>query len=321
MRFELHCHSTCSDGTESPIAVAARAAERKVAVFALTDHDTCAGSAVTVAGARAIRAVELSCDDDGRTVHILAYDRRSPIAGGGDPDGFAGPTGISSGQGGAGPLPRARSIALGHGAGGLPRGIDRGGPWSVLEAKLAAVREARKNRVRVMAQRLTRRGITIDVESLIAEAEQAASAGRSMGRPDLARAMVAAGAASSIQDAFARHLYDGGPVDVPHHALPLGDAIAIGRDAGAAMSLAHPHLYGDRSAHYLRRHKADGLTGLEAFYGAYDPRERARWIALADQLGVTCTGGSDWHGPETPNVAPGVDLPDDRSAALLSWLS
>jgi predicted metal-dependent phosphoesterase TrpH len=265
MRFELHCHSTCSDGTESPEQVAARAAERGVAVFALTDHDTCAGSAVTVAGARVIRAVELSCDDDGRTVHVLAFDR--------------------------------------------------GGPWGALEATLEAVREARRNRLRVMAARLVQRGITIDVEALVAEAGR-----RAIGRPDLARAMVAAGAASSVKDAFARHLYDRGPVDVPNRALALRDAIEIGQKAGAAMSLAHPHLYDDRSAHYLKRHMADGLTGIEAFYGAYDPRGRARWIALADRLGATCTGGSDWHGPEAPNASPGVDLPDDRSAALLAWL-
>jgi 3',5'-nucleoside bisphosphate phosphatase len=266
MRFELHCHSTCSDGTEPPEQVAARAAERAVAVFALTDHDTCAGSGVTVAGARVLRAVELSCDDDGRTVHVLAFDR--------------------------------------------------GGPWHTLEARLTAVREARCNRLRVMAARLARRGIAIDVEALITDAAR-----RSIGRPDLARAMVAAGAASSVKDAFARHLYDGGPVDVPHHGLSLRDAIAIGRQAGAALSLAHPHLYDDRSAGYLRRYQAEGLTGIEAFYGAYDPGERARWIALADRLGLTCTGGSDWHGPGTSNAAPGVDLPDDRSAALLAWLA
>jgi 3',5'-nucleoside bisphosphate phosphatase len=264
VRFELHCHSTCSDGTEAPAQVAARAAERQVAVFALTDHDTCAGSAVTVPGARVLRAVELSCDDDGRTVHVLAYDR--------------------------------------------------GGPWHTLEDRLEAVREARRNRVRVMAARLARRGITIDVEPLLADADR-----RAIGRPDLARAMVAVGAASSTKDAFARHLYDGGPVDVPHRALPLGEAIAAGRAAGAALSLAHPHLYDERSAHYLRRYQAEGLTGIEAFYGPYDPRERARWIALADRIGATCTGGSDWHGPES-TAAPGVDLPDDRSAALLVWL-
>jgi len=266
MRFELHCHSTCSDGTESPEQVAARAAERGVAVFALTDHDTCAGSAVTVAGARVLRAVEISCDDGGRTVHVLAFDR--------------------------------------------------GGAWDALETRLGAVREARRNRVRVMAARLARRGIALDIEPLVADADR-----RSIGRPDLARAMVAAGAASSVKDAFARHLYDGGPVDVPHQGLSLAEAVGLGRDAGAAMSLAHPHLYDERSAHYLRRHKADGLTGIEAFYGAYDPRERARWIAVADQLGATCTGGSDWHGPEAANASPGIDLPEDRSAALLAWLA
>lgn len=266
MRFELHCHSTCSDGAESPDQVAKRATERKVEVFALTDHDTCAGSAVTVEGARTLRAVEMSCDDNGRTIHVLAYDR--------------------------------------------------GGDWKPLEDRLAAVRTARTNRLRVMATRLLARGITIDIDALIAQAGH-----RSVGRPDLAKAMVAAGAATSLKDAFARHLYDGGPVDVPHAALPLTEALEIGRAANAAMSLAHPHLYDHRSVQLVRTHKDHGLTGIEAFNGAYDPRERARWTKLADQLGLTCTGGSDWHGPDEAHCQPGVDLAADRSDALVAWLA
>jgi predicted metal-dependent phosphoesterase TrpH len=265
MRFELHCHSTCSDGTEPPERVAARAAERGVVVFALTDHDTCAGSHVTVAGARVMRAVELSCDDAGRTVHVLAYDR--------------------------------------------------GGDWSLIEARLTRVREARKNRLRVMGAKLAQRGIALDLGPLLAEAEH-----RSVGRPDLARALVAAGAVTSVKDAFTRHLFDRGPVDVPHSSLPLAEAVELGAAAGAALSLAHPHLYDERSARYLRQFSGAGLTGIEAYYGAYDPRERGRWIALADELGATCTGGSDWHGPENSNAPPGVDLPEDRSAALVAWL-
>src|ERR1043165_5363080 len=81
MRFELHCHSTCSDGTETADTVADRATARAVEIFALTDHDTCAGTDTTrsrqTATLRALRAVEISCDEPitGRTLHVLAYDR------------------------------------------------------------------------------------------------------------------------------------------------------------------------------------------------------------------------------------------------------
>ncbi len=267
MRWELHCHSTCSDGTEDATKVAARAAERGVTVFALTDHVTCSATCLAVDGARSIRAVEMSCDDNGRTVHVLAYDR--------------------------------------------------GGDWASLEARLESVRVARKNRLRVMGTKLAQRGIKLeaDIERLIGEADK-----RSVGRPDLARAMVAAGAVTSMKEAFSRHLFDGGPVDVPHSALPIVEALAAGRAAGAAMSLAHPHLYDERAAPMLRRLQPEGLTGLEAYYGVYDSRERARWIAVADQLKLVCTGGSDWHGPEEAKGPVGVDLPEDRSDALMRWL-
>lgn len=264
MRFELHCHSTCSDGTEAPDRVAARAAERAVEVFALTDHDTCAGSAVTVPNARVLRAVEISCDHKGRTIHVLAFDR-----------------------GGAG--------------------------WAALEERITTVRVARINRIRVMAARLEQRGVKIDVEPLIAEGAE-----RSIGRPDLARLMVAGGHVTSMKEAFSRHLFDGGPVDVPNKALSMADAIAAGREANAAMSLAHPHLYDSMSFEMVREYE---LGGIEAFYGRYDARERKRWIELADERGLVCTGGSDWHGPDESEVVCGVDLPPDRSDTLLRWLT
>jgi hypothetical protein len=262
LRVELHCHSTCSDGTDAPERVAARAVERGVALFALTDHDTCAGSHVEVAGARTLRAVELSCDDRGRTIHVLAYDR--------------------------------------------------GGAWDALGSKLESVRVARGNRLRVMAAKLASRGIRIDVEPLVAE-----SARRSVGRPDLARAMVACGAATSFKDAFSRHLYDGGPVDVPHHALSLADALAAAREAGAALALAHPHLYGDSGERLLRTHRE--ITGVEAFYSGYEAREQKRWLDLAKELSLTPTGGSDSHGDDGTPL--GIDLPEDRANRILEWLA
>lgn len=265
MRFELHCHSTESDGAETPAEVVARAQTRAIDVFALTDHDRCTIAAFP--GARVLRGVEISCHEptSGRTVHVLAYDRS-----------------------------------------------DGGADWVALEAALANVCEARRHRLRTMAAKLEQRGISIDVDALLAGAH-----GRAVGRPDLAKAMVAAGYATSFKDAFARHLFDGGPIDVPNRSLHLSDALALGRAAGAAMALAHPHLYDQLGVKLLRTHKADGLAGVEAFYASYDARERARWVDLADELDLVCTAGSDSHDPTTPH---GVDVPVDRAAVLEAWL-
>lgn len=264
MLVDLHCHSTASDGEDSPSALAERAASRGVALFALTDHDSCRGSdEARPAGAIAVRGVELSCDDDGKTVHVLAYDC--------------------------------------------------GGDWSMIEARLAEVREARRRRFRVMVAKLEHRGVRVDAEAILAAAGE-----RTVGRPDLARAMVASGAASSFRDAFRRHLYDNGPVDVAQRELPLTEALALGRAAGARLALAHPHLYGDRGELLFRRHRDEGLTGVEAFYGAYDHQERNHWVEVARYFGLTCTAGSDYHKPGDPPL--GVELADKYVPALRDWL-
>jgi hypothetical protein len=73
--IELHCHSTCSDGRAPPDDVGRRAGALGAAVFALTDHDTTGGHAAVAAGCPgALRAVELTCHDGGRAVHVLCYD-------------------------------------------------------------------------------------------------------------------------------------------------------------------------------------------------------------------------------------------------------
>lgn len=81
MRVELHCHSTHSDGSFAAAEVARRAAQTGVTLFCLTDHDTCAGYAATAGelaadGTRVLRGLELSCRENGRTVHVLLYGLR-----------------------------------------------------------------------------------------------------------------------------------------------------------------------------------------------------------------------------------------------------
>jgi predicted metal-dependent phosphoesterase TrpH len=75
--IDLHVHSNASDGTDAPAEVVRRAAEAGLDVLALTDHDTQAGLAEARAarpgGLTLIPGAELSCDLDGRSVHLLAY--------------------------------------------------------------------------------------------------------------------------------------------------------------------------------------------------------------------------------------------------------
>jgi predicted metal-dependent phosphoesterase TrpH len=77
VRIDLHVHSSASDGTDPPAEVARRAAAAGLDVVALTDHDTMAGIAPAAAalppGLTLVPGLELSCLDDGRSMHLLAY--------------------------------------------------------------------------------------------------------------------------------------------------------------------------------------------------------------------------------------------------------
>jgi predicted metal-dependent phosphoesterase TrpH len=76
-RYDLHCHSTLSDGLLTPSEVVRRAAARGVAVLALTDHDEVAGLAearvaAREAGVQFIEGSELSVTWRDHTLHIVA---------------------------------------------------------------------------------------------------------------------------------------------------------------------------------------------------------------------------------------------------------
>ncbi|MFE0516626.1 PHP domain-containing protein [Streptomyces sp. NPDC058964] len=77
MRIDMHCHSTASDGTDTPAELVRNAAAAGLDVVALTDHDTTRGYAEAVAalprGLTLVTGAELSCRIDGVSMHMLAY--------------------------------------------------------------------------------------------------------------------------------------------------------------------------------------------------------------------------------------------------------
>ncbi|WP_200305877.1 PHP domain-containing protein [Streptomyces adelaidensis] len=77
MRIDLHCHSTASDGTDTPAELVRKAGAAGLDVVALTDHDTTRGYAEAIAalpeGLTLVTGAELSCRLDGVSMHMLAY--------------------------------------------------------------------------------------------------------------------------------------------------------------------------------------------------------------------------------------------------------
>ena len=78
MLIDLHTHSTCSDGTDSPAELIRRAREASLDVLALTDHDTSDGwdearQAAADHDVRLVPGMEISCRHARAGVHLLAY--------------------------------------------------------------------------------------------------------------------------------------------------------------------------------------------------------------------------------------------------------
>jgi hypothetical protein len=76
--FDLHTHSTCSDGTLRPSEVVDLALRRDLTGIALTDHDTTAGldearGAARDRGLVVLTGCELSAEHEGQPVHVLGY--------------------------------------------------------------------------------------------------------------------------------------------------------------------------------------------------------------------------------------------------------
>ena len=90
------------------------------------------------------------------------------------------------------------------------------------------------------------------------------------------------------------------------------EAIVLVHGAGGAAALAHPGRRGGRGpfdAAVLRELAGFGLDGVEVDHPAHRPEQRAEYAAIAAELDLVATGGSDWHGRErdAPPGSLGVD--------------
>ncbi len=164
-----------------------------------------------------------------------------------------------------------------------------------LVAELARARESRDTRLDRMVALMARDGIPVTVESVRAQVENGATAGR----PHIADALVAAGVVAHRDEAFARWLGNDSRYYVGHYAPDPVQAVVVVRAAGGVPVIAHPWS-GTRGRvvrdALVEEMAAGGLAGLEVHHRDHDADAVRHLAALARSLDLLVTGSSDYHG-------------------------
>lgn len=158
-----------------------------------------------------------------------------------------------------------------------------------LAPTLQALLQGRQRRAEVMVAKLADLGCAIDLPQL--------GIGVAPSRPHLASALVQAGYAKSVPEAFDRWLRDSGPAYVPYETITAQAGIALLRDCGAVPVWAHPYLFRGGTVETLLPDLIEaGLMGLEVYHPSHSPSQTRTLEQLCRQHGLLLTGGSDYHG-------------------------
>jgi len=185
----------------------------------------------------------------------------------------------------------------------------------VLTAFFEKMARERENRFIAMMDRLEELGCPLPRE------EVKESAGGSLGRPHIGRALVARGYARDLQDAFERLIGRGCPAYVPRPPLAASDAIRLLKSRKAIPVLAHPGLIKwpqEKLMAMLKAWQGAGLMGIEVYHPANE-QMYSFWDRYARQNGLLVTGGSDYHDGTPRHAMIGDTIPAWRTAAEDGW--
>ena len=257
-KVDLHCHSNKSDGVMPPAELFQQMADCGMEVVALSDHDT-------MAGYRELRALIAEGAAGPRVipaVEINSIADRELIE-----------MGVE--------LEEGELHILGY-------GVDADDP-DFLRA-LESQRDARRIRLMMIIDALRLLGKPIDDQiAAVLESDEA------LGRPHIARAMVAAGHVASVQQAFDEWIDRKGPAYIPRQGMKSRAAIDAIAAAGGLSVLAH-YPAASEQPELIDLLVDWGLRGIEVYYRRFSPITVRQMEALAARRGLVATGGTDYHG-------------------------
>lgn len=268
MKIDLHCHSTCSDGTYAPAEVVQRAHAAGVDVLALTDHDTLLGiddarATATACGMTLINGVEISCE------HTL--------------------------NGGYGKNKSTNKIIHVLGLDFTDR--------EKMHATLQQLQDSRATRGQRITEKLSEL-LDINYDELWqAVLDKASGNPQAVGRAHIGQVLFERGEVKTVQKAFDKYLADNKPAYVAIEALTMQHGIELIHACGGKAVLAHPTRYQLSATRVRKLIEEFAQLGGDAceLPANSEPISTRRMVdrSIAEHELVTSIG-SDFHGSNMP---------------------
>lgn len=186
---------------------------------------------------------------------------------------------------------------------------------AAFQERLALFCARRDERGRAIVARVNERLAQEGKEGISYEEVHTLAAG-ALGRPHIARVLIAQGLARDFQDAFDRYVV---PCNVPKRYFPIDEALAEIRRLHGVAVLAHPTTVTDNRTTLkalITELAALGLDGIEVFNNICSGDDMAFLEGLANRLGLVKTGGSDFHGIEDD-----IEMGRGRGALAVAYRS
>lgn len=156
--------------------------------------------------------------------------------------------------------------------------------------KIQEMRHARETRLHRMLDKISALGYHITVEDCDPK-------NRAVGRPHVAKALVAAGYFQSVDEAFEVLLKRGRPGYEPQPKLSPEEAVRLLHEAGGLAVLAHPAEI--ENLDLVNKLLANiSFDGIEVYHPSADAKMQQYFKELAAKYKLLTSGGSDFHGVE-----------------------
>ena len=273
-KIDLHMHSTCSDGTNTPTELIKKVALAGIEMAALTDHDTIKGldeakEAAKMVGVELIRGVEISC------THTLSggYGKHQEI------DKIIHVVALNFSD----------SLKMNEALQSLQDSRHLRGRQMI--QKLADLLMDHPDEAAVLFENLWQQVLT-----------KVGGNARAVGRAHIGQVLHELGYVPSVQAAFDKYLADNKPAYVPIQTINMADTVALIHECGGLAVLAHPTRYklsATRTQRLISDFAQCGGDGCEL--PNHEPLSCIEMVSRAiakHELAVSL--GSDFHGSNMP---------------------